>query len=368
MPTSVPNDVVSEILSWAPVKSACRFRCASTGWRALISDPAFVAAHKARTEPQLLIVANSFHGVASGGRRRRRDLRLLDMDGSIVRVVKSAGDLWTITSGPRGPVCATRVGRVLSMIDLATGDVLVTSTEMDDGGASYAFGIGYAAPSGKFKVVRLTSMYSYADRQEYTCDVLTLEDGARTWWRRDSPPIKDRVRFHKNSVVTIDGVLYFLYTYNSVTPQVGGYCVLCLDLETEEWKRSIKAPVRLQELRSETRMVELNGTLCMVQPEGRGTKHACTTIWLLTDLAEGTWVEAYMIPMARTIDLVIPFRVMHNGKKLMCYCLLNDKPSPTLQVYDPLNGTCTHLADLPGNHLGDVAFCDLHLESYIRST
>ncbi|XBH60677.1 hypothetical protein VPH35_115241 [Triticum aestivum] len=227
---------------------------------------------------------------------------------------------------------------------------------MDGGGASCAFDIGYAAPSGKFKVVRLTSMYSYADPPEYTCDVLTLEDGARTWWRRESPPIKDRVRFHKNSMVTIDGVLYFLYTYSSVPPQ------------TEEWQRSIKAPVRLQELRSETRMVELNGTLCMVQPEGRGTKHACTTIWLLTDLAEGTWVEAYMIPMARTIDLVIPFRVMRNGKKLMCYCLLNDRPSPTLQVYDPLNGTCTHLADLPGNHLGDVAFCDLHLECYIRST
>ncbi|XP_044416163.1 putative F-box protein At3g10240 [Triticum aestivum] len=363
MPTSVPNDVVSEILSWAPVKSACRFRCASRGWQALISDPAFVAAHKARTEPQLLIVANSFHGVASGGRRRRRDLRLLDTDRSFVREVKSAGDLWTITSGPRGPVGATRVGRVLNVIDLDTGDVLVTSTEMGDGGTFCTLGIGYAAPSGMFKVVRLMTTLSHGHQPKHTCELLALEDGARGWRRMQSPPIADYFGLHKNSMVTIDGVLYFLYSLSP--PRVGGDYVLRLDLETEQWKRSIKAP----KMRSTMpRMVELNGTLCMVHLEGRRTKNACTIIWLLSDLAKGTWAKAYVIPMPHAVDLVIPLRMMRHDGKLMCYCLHNDRPSPTLQVYDPLNGICTQLPDLPGNNLSDVGFCDLHLECYIRST
>ncbi|XP_044414629.1 putative F-box protein At3g10240 [Triticum aestivum] len=356
MPTSVPSDVVSEILSWAPVKSVCRFRCASRGWGALISDPAFVAAHKARTEPQLLIVANSFHGVASGG---RRDLRLLDTDGSVVRVVKSAGNLWTIISGPRGPVCATRVGRVLNVINLATGDVLIERARVQ---LCYFIFSGYAAPSDKYKVVRLMATISHGHPLVHTCWVLALEDGARGWRRMQSPPIASYFGLHKNSTVTIDGVLYFLYSL------LRGDYVLRLDLETEQWKRSIKAP----EMRYTTpHMVELNGTLNMVHSEGRGTKHGCTIIWLLSDLAKGTWVKAYMIPMPETVDLVIPLKVMRHGGKLMCYYsyyLLSDKATPTLQVYDLLNETCTHLADLPGNQLADVGFCDLHLECHVRPT
>uniref|UniRef100_M8CFD3 Uncharacterized protein n=1 Tax=Aegilops tauschii TaxID=37682 RepID=M8CFD3_AEGTA len=308
----------------------------------LISDPAFVAAHKARTEPQLLIVANSFHGVASG---ELRDLRLLETDGSVARVIKGLGDLWTITSGPGGPVCATRDGRVLNVIDLATGKVLMTSTEMGDGGAFYtSFGIGSAAPSGKLKVVRRMSNRRWrigrrCSHPEYIFyDVLTSElpqkrkekigshvgrrrQKMEDWRRMQSPPIADHVGYRQNSVVTIDGVIYFLYTLDGVmcilnglvpVPQVEEDHVICLDLESEQWKRSIKAPVRLLKHNSETRMVELNGTLCMVHSEGSGTILACTTVWLLSDLAEGTWVEAYVIPMAQTIDLVIPFRVIHH--------------------------------------------------------
>lgn len=40
---SLQDDMVFEVLSWVPVKSACRFRCVSKGWHALISGPAFVA-------------------------------------------------------------------------------------------------------------------------------------------------------------------------------------------------------------------------------------------------------------------------------------------------------------------------------------
>ncbi|KAI4969920.1 hypothetical protein ZWY2020_000834 [Hordeum vulgare] len=50
LPSSLPDGVIFEILSWVPTKSACRFRCLTRRCHALISGPAFVAAHRARAK------------------------------------------------------------------------------------------------------------------------------------------------------------------------------------------------------------------------------------------------------------------------------------------------------------------------------
>ena len=76
----LPHDVVFDILSWVPVKSACRFKSVCREWRALINDPAFVAAHKARAEPLLAIAADSCDEPST--------LRLIDMDGHIIKELK----------------------------------------------------------------------------------------------------------------------------------------------------------------------------------------------------------------------------------------------------------------------------------------
>ncbi|XP_020169467.1 F-box/kelch-repeat protein At2g43270-like [Aegilops tauschii subsp. strangulata] len=207
MATSLPNDVISEILSWLPVKSACWLRSVSKGWHALVSNPSFLAAHKAHNEPHLLLVASPY----LGGSKGRRELQLVDLDGNIVRVVEAVGNPWRICSGPDGPVCATRHGSVLNLIDLATG-MLMTSTEMGSQERYIdAMGFGYATPSGAPKVVRLTNV----------CEVVTVEDGAR-WRRVESHPAD--LSYYENSVVTIDGVMYFLYSLENEER------VLCFDL------------------------------------------------------------------------------------------------------------------------------------------
>ena len=76
---SLPRDVIFDILSWLPAKSLCRFRCVSREWRAHISDPAFVAAHRTRAEP--LIAANSLSEPST--------LRLINMDGIVVKVINT---------------------------------------------------------------------------------------------------------------------------------------------------------------------------------------------------------------------------------------------------------------------------------------
>jgi hypothetical protein len=61
----LPHELVFEILSRVPVRSACRLRCVSQVWYALISDPNFLAAHKVLRSHPFIVV--SFFDIDSLG-------------------------------------------------------------------------------------------------------------------------------------------------------------------------------------------------------------------------------------------------------------------------------------------------------------
>ncbi|CAN6193805.1 unnamed protein product [Urochloa humidicola] len=80
---SLPDDVIFDVLSWLPVRSLCRFRCVSKAWRVLISDPAFAATQRSRAGAAPLLA-----GVFTAAEERRRELRVMDTNGNVVRVIK----------------------------------------------------------------------------------------------------------------------------------------------------------------------------------------------------------------------------------------------------------------------------------------
>ncbi|CAN6177265.1 unnamed protein product [Urochloa humidicola] len=85
---SLPEDIIFDVLSRLPAKPLCRFRCVSKGWRALISDHAFVAAQKSRAAPLLVGV---FRSRCRG--QHKLELRVMDMDGSVLRVFKDVPEV-----------------------------------------------------------------------------------------------------------------------------------------------------------------------------------------------------------------------------------------------------------------------------------
>jgi hypothetical protein len=108
---SLPDEIIFDILTRVPVNSACRFRCVSNEWCSLISGPDFIAAHKSRhAEP--LIAVYSFREEP----RKGTELRLVDMDGNVVRVMKvtvsqmevDLASSPTTTSSPSGMTAPAR--------------------------------------------------------------------------------------------------------------------------------------------------------------------------------------------------------------------------------------------------------------------
>ncbi|KAK1618867.1 hypothetical protein QYE76_024384 [Lolium multiflorum] len=214
---SLTDDAIFEILSWVPVKPACRLRCVSRAWRALISSPAFLTTHKSRVEPLLLSVTTSSPPEFNG------TLRLMDIDGNIIRVIEKPG-FWTIKDSSHGPVCVCIANYDVSVIDLATLNVVRTSAELNHE-SFCSLNVGCAIPSRKYKVVCLMSKHD-------PCKILTLEDGAK--WRQvksaPTPPLLTN-GYNLGSAVTLNGVMDFLYKV--ATPQVDDYYVLGFDLESE---------------------------------------------------------------------------------------------------------------------------------------
>ncbi|XP_047056674.1 putative F-box/kelch-repeat protein At1g12870 [Lolium rigidum] len=303
---SLPPDAIFDILSWLPLKSLCRFRCVSREWRALISDPAFIAAHKARSEP--LIATKSFSEPTT--------LRLTDMDGNVAKLINTRDHIYKfVCTSSDNIICAAGYFfQQATVINIATGEIFVTSIK------GTFMGFGRATPSGVYKMVCIHPRSS---------SILTIGDGAG-WRQKQFPPPKG-ISYH-SSPIAVNGMLYF-------ASQLHGDSVLCFDLESEEWKRGIKGPPGVEPKPCHITLGELNSTLCMMQPE---VDNGFTTIWLLTNADKGTWFKLYTIPLdPSTYDRMIPLRMLLDGGKLLFYVTYDSMKLPMLQIFDPQHRTCS---------------------------
>ncbi|XBI15670.1 putative F-box protein At1g12855 [Aegilops tauschii subsp. strangulata] len=205
---SLPNDVIFDILSRTPVRSVCRFRCVSRGWRALItSDPAFHAAHRSRHTDPFLVDTGNFR------RGSQPCIRIRDMDGNVVRVIEGVGGLgMRSTTSLDDLVCVHSDSDQdgVHVVDPATGEVLATSPARevltdDDGTVTrlyypcFAIGRAGAAPSDAYKMVRLS-------RAGATCDVLTIGDLTARWRKARAHPFPNYAPDTFAPPVAINGI------------------------------------------------------------------------------------------------------------------------------------------------------------------
>uniref|UniRef100_M8CJ97 Uncharacterized protein n=1 Tax=Aegilops tauschii TaxID=37682 RepID=M8CJ97_AEGTA len=339
---SLPDDVVSDILSRLPVKSVSRLRCVCRGWRAIVSDPGFAALHRSR-QAEPLIIASVYQEYPWGS----RDLQLMDMDGNVVKVIKGGGSIGLLSTSMDVIVCVTDAFSYdAHVVDLATGDVLVhcpKSRPRSRGGMLTCFcGFGRAVPSGMYKVVRLWS--------DQTCEVLTVGEDVEWRWMESCPT-------KISSPLGVNGNIYFLISW-----QLDRDCLVCFELESEQWKEPIKGPMSTicsepWSRRGKVCITELNGSLCVVQLVEQ------MTIWLMTESNEDRWIKMYTVAMAPSTYCARPLWVTRDGGKLIFYSWLHGQ-APVLRAYDPCSETCSTLRELEYD-VEIIRLCSLQLNPFV---
>ncbi|KAF7034997.1 hypothetical protein CFC21_045939 [Triticum aestivum] len=363
--TAVPlsNDTIFDILCRTPFRSVCRFRCVSRGWPDLISAPDFAAAHRSRHGPLLVDTGYFRQEKPAAG----RDMRLMDMEGNVIRVIRVVGGFGITCSSSLDDLIAVSRGpsNGIHVVDPATGEVLLTCPPMEVktlevhpfiAMARYEiYGFGRAISSDEYKVVRIA-------KDKRTCEVLTLGDDPSSAWRRTLPP-PISVPTDVGSPVAVNGIMYFLADETRET-------LLCFDIESEQWKANmIKGPRKGNplEMRRKTAAIcisELNGALCMVIAEKQDSRS--TNIWTLDDSGKINWIKAYSIPMTPYTSRYMPLMVMPGGGKLLLQCH-GPAQSVILQIYDPRTNTSTHVMKAP-KQLGDrIAICNFRFHRRVSA-
>ncbi|KAK1669384.1 hypothetical protein QYE76_057543 [Lolium multiflorum] len=342
-PLPTPSaDVFFEILSWLPLRSLLRCRCVCKSWRALVSNPAFVAAHRSRAQPLLVAATEKPMSWANS------TLEIMDAEGDAVRLVVYLGDHWKFLASLDSFVLLTSrqdtyyssAYPTVRVINLVTGETVATCSIPVDWAAGRGsriptwFGFGRAARSGALKVLCIVFP------KRLRCEVLTLGDNGNSEWRQTTRP--SNMICDSSDGVEVNGALHFLSVYQTH--------ILGFDLESEEWT-TIHGPSGIIPTPWEKiGLAELNGSLCIA-----------VNLWLLLDVNKAVWINTYTIKVGHVMDLV-PLRVMCPGGKLLFYCRRGHRS--ILQVYDPRTGKLEK--GPPTNIVGRVGLCSSHLDRRLR--
>ncbi|XP_066358071.1 putative F-box protein At1g30920 [Miscanthus floridulus] len=294
---SLPVYMVFDVLSRVPAKALCWFRRVCKAWRALISDPAFVAAQRSCAGPHLVGV---FYRSSS-----RPEVWVMDMAGNVVRVFQvrlllgKHGDstdalsvLQQATTRPNNLIVDARTG--LMIIDPAAGHACTVDVRhAAPSGALLAF--RPATLCGAFKVM-VVYFKDYLPPQ--ICKVATIVDGGAEplrWRQMSSPPFATSW-WHESSV-TVKGVVYCL-------PQA--FCMLhriaAFVFESEEWKTINGPALGIQRETRYAELIELKGTLGLVQflRQPSDDDHSYAIVWLLIDFNKSVWIMECTIQMPGT--------------------------------------------------------------------
>lgn len=245
---TVPQDILTDVLSRLPVKSLFRFKCVSHSWKALISSPHFALAHLNRTnannpkhlEPNIILISTSY------------DLYFVNLAAD-APIATKLDFRW-----PQQPE-KNRVENVgacngLYLVSISDSDYFVLNPSIREckklprlpfvlNGDVCEYGLGYDSSRDEYKVVML-SFYEYEYESDYESESYTARERTSVAvyslktnaWRR----IQDG---HFMVVDAISGI-YFNGCIHWLCRKAGSFLIVAFDL-TDEIFREVPSPASI---------------------------------------------------------------------------------------------------------------------------
>ncbi|CAN1237497.1 F-box protein At1g52495 [Linum grandiflorum] len=261
------EDLVSQILSWLPVKSLMKFKCVSKAWKSIIEkDAHFINLHITCSEsrsPGFLIMAARPLPRLSGDERGKYDMCFFPADSHLnVHGVKRIQSSVTCLGPVRGLVCLVDRGAV-QIFNVGTGEV--TPWLMPEMVKHYSrldlalpapsrcprFFFGFDPSSRKHKVLCMRGAFKpHGATSHY--EVLTLgEDDSR--WRiiDDEPPYQlstDMVAYANGSTYSLVRTKWFESVGSYRVMKTGSEFLVAFDFGSEKFRKiPIPTFTRLEE-------------------------------------------------------------------------------------------------------------------------
>ncbi|XP_030551741.1 putative F-box protein At2g19630 [Rhodamnia argentea] len=310
----LPEDLLIEILKRLPVKSLCRFRCVSTSWRSLISDPRFIDSHltHSATRPNLIV---SFPDPKAG---RQGGLRIFSADQSDPRdgqhqMARPLFSLrgWTsyVPQSLHGLI-SLKVGSHVKICNPSTRKYVAFKSpriKRRSGRWSYfqqTETFGFDPVERTHKV--LSTWVVIGGVREFIMEAWVLTLGTKEWRRVEGCPPHHK----KDNEFCFNGVVYYTAWYLSHGFRPDN-CLVAFDVRAESF-RVITIPVGAIEVGHAPLLIEFEGRVAMV---GCGDALSWDEIvmWILEDSDREIWKKRVFVLPPCWKDMVADRRVFPVG-------------------------------------------------------
>jgi|UniRef100_A0A2N9IC48 F-box interacting protein len=230
--SSLPDEVILEILSRLPVKPLLCFRCVSKPWLALIDSPQFIKLHL----KQSLKTTTNLSLILSGGYLYSSDFDSLDTAIELDHPLKTPHYETEIVGSCNGLLCLSNKKEDVALWNPSTRKykkLPVTTLQFAPDGYDFSqntvSGFGYDETSDDYKVVRSLRL-NLAENSSSGSEVYSLKNDS---WRR-LPDYPYNLRYLRSFAMLVSGALHWQVTSKAESNRTN--LILAFDLGVEEYR------------------------------------------------------------------------------------------------------------------------------------
>lgn len=288
---TLPQDIITNILSRLPVKSLLRFKCVSPLWKSLISDPHFARTHLNQTKnskypEQKIIISTRFGNLYSVD---CNDVNPTTRKLEFPTVEQHDAEKWVqVLCSCDGLLLVSRSDNSIFLLNPSTREckklpICPFVQIMDRYHSPDVYGVGYDSSTDDYKVLMFSYIYEYGSN----ATVVTIYSLKTNAWRRIED-LHNRSTVGHFGGVFLNGCLHYLCRTGN-----GSTRITAFDLSGEIFKE-----VPLGRCSEYDRVVVLGGSLSLV--DGQGSK-----VCMMKEYgARESWTKFTMCPGWYKFDVV----------------------------------------------------------------